>query len=497
MGVGDGDRRPDPGSRMQPTALIRWGVFVSIGVLGTLGAAAAVYTARSVLIRAAIALFIAISLDPAVRWLVRRGVRRSVAVTIIFIIALALVAAFLMSVIPAMVSQFRGLVDDLPRYLSQLQDRSSRFRALSDRFNLTNQIQSIISSAPSRLGSGLFGLTGRIFGALFSTLTVLVLAIYFMADLPRLRNGLVRLFPRARRSQMGRVADVVIDKVGAYMIGNILISLVAGLAAFVCFTVLKVPFSVPLAFVVALTDLIPMIGATLGAVIAVVLTLFASKLWPTTVLVAIFFLVYQQLENYFIAPRILKSSVNLSAAAVLLAGLIGATALGLVGALMAIPVAAAVKVLLTEQLQARDAAEAKSETGPAVTGMAAFDKSIPSETETTADDSAPAERRPHEARAHEAPAWAGPAGTVTRQPPDAAGPALGAETGEAPARGGSGEAREHAAADRADGDRTEEDAEAREAEDREELRPSEADDDESGASVTSPGSTADDRRAPG
>jgi predicted PurR-regulated permease PerM len=492
MGVGDGDRRPDPEPRMHPSTLIRWGVFVSLGVLGTLAAVAAVYTARSVLIRATIALFVAISLDPAVRWLVRKGVRRSVAVTIIFVIALALVAGFLMSVIPAMVSQFRGLVDDLPRYLSQLQDRSSRFRALSDRYNLTKQIQSIISSAPSRLGSGLFGLTGRIFGALFSTLTVLVLAIYFMADLPRLRNGLVRLFPRARRSQLGRVADVVIDKVGAYMIGNILISLVAGLASFVCLTALRVPFSVPLAFVVALTDLIPMIGATLGAIIVVLLTLFTKGLWPAAVLVAIFFLVYQQLENYFVAPRILRSTVNLSAAAVLLAGLIGATALGLVGALMAIPVAAAMRVLLTEQLQARDAAEAKSETGPAVTGMAAFDKSVPRETETTADDGAPAERRPPEA-----PAWAGSASTVTRQPPDGPGSVAGAETGEAPAPGGSGEAGEHAAAGRADGDRTEEDAEAREAEDREELRPSEANDDESGASVTSPGSTADDRRAPG
>ena len=376
-GVGDTDRHPEAEPRLRPAVLFRWGVFASLGVLATLAAAAAIYTARAVLIRTVIAIFVAISLDPAVRWLVGRGVRRGIAVTIIFVIALALVAAFLMSVIPAMVSQFRGLVDDLPGYLTQLQDRSSRFRELSDRYNLTSQIQSLISSAPSRLGSGLFGLTGKIFGALFSTLTVLVLSIYFMADLPRLRNGLVRLFPRARREGLGRIADVVIDKVGAYMIGNLLISLVAGLAAFVCFTVLRVPFSVPLAFVVALTDLIPMIGATLGAIIVVILTLFATNLWPTTVLVAIFFVVYQQLENYLIAPRILRSTVNLSAAAVLVAGLIGATALGLVGALMAIPVAAALKVLLSEQLQARDAAEAKAEAGPAVTGMSAFDKGRP------------------------------------------------------------------------------------------------------------------------
>jgi predicted PurR-regulated permease PerM len=373
-GTGDSDPHTPREPRLPPAVLFRWGAFASLGVVATLAAAAAVYTARAVLIRTAIAIFVAISLDPAVRFLVRRGVRRSVAVTIIFVIVLALTTAFLMSVIPAMVSQFRGLVDDLPGYLTQLQDRSTRFRELSDRYNLTKQIQSIISSLPSRLGSGLFGLTGRIFGALFSTLTVLVLSIYFMADLPRLRNGLVRLFPRARRERMGRIADVVIDKVGAYMIGNILISLVAGLAAFVCFTALRVPFAVPLAFVVALTDLIPMIGATLGAIIAVILTLFTSKLWPTTVLVALFFVVYQQLENYLIAPRILRSTVNLSAAAVLVAGLIGATALGLVGALMAIPVAAAMKVLLTEELQARDAAEAKIDAGPAVSGLAALDK---------------------------------------------------------------------------------------------------------------------------
>jgi predicted PurR-regulated permease PerM len=389
-GVGNsGPHAEEP--RLRPAVLIRWGAFASLGVLATLAAAAAVYTARAVLIRTAIALFVAISLDPAVRWLVRKGMRRGLAVTIIFVIALAMATAFLMSVIPAMVSQFRGLVQDLPGYLTQLQDRSSRFRELSDRFNLTKQIQSIISTAPSRLGSGLFGFTGRVFGALFSMLTVLVLSIYFMADLPRLRNGLVRLFPRARRSQLGRVADVVIDKVGAYMIGNLLISLVAGLAAFVCFTALKVPFSVPLAFVVALTDLIPMIGATLGAIIAVVLTLFASELWPTTVLVALFFVVYQQLENYLIAPRILRSTVNLSAAAVLVAGLIGATALGLVGALMAIPVAAAMRVLLTERLQARDAAEAKSDTGPAVTGLAALDRATAGEAEP--DDGSPPEER--------------------------------------------------------------------------------------------------------
>ena len=150
---------------------------------------------------------------------------------------------------------------------------------------------------------------------------------------------------------------MLIDKVGAYMIGNIVVSIIAGVAAFAALAGLGVPFAVPLAFVVAVADLIPMIAATLGAVICVLVTLLATSVWPDTVLVAAFFVLYQQLENYLIAPRVMRGAVKLSPAAVLLAALIGGATLGLIGALMAIPVAAGVSVLLSEHLQARDTAE--------------------------------------------------------------------------------------------------------------------------------------------
>ena len=358
--VGDGvSERPPQGdrdARPGPITLFRSGAYVSLGVLAVIAAAAAMYTVRGVLIQVLIALFVAISLDPAVRMLTRRGVRRGLAVLLIFVVALGLMAVFLVAVIPALVHQFQVLVHNFPDYLAQLQDRSSRFRQLSDRFHVTSQIETFLASLPGRLGNGLLGLTGRLFGALVSTLTVVVLTIYFMLDLPRLRRGLLRLLPRAHRPQSGRIADIIIDKVGGYMIGGIVTALIAGTSAFIVFTVLGVPYAVPLAIVVAVCDLIPMIGATLGAVIGVLVTLLATELWPTTVIVAGFFLVYQQLENYLIVPRIQRSTISLSAAAVLLAALIGGTALGLLGAVMAIPVAAALKVVITERLQARDAA---------------------------------------------------------------------------------------------------------------------------------------------
>ncbi len=349
---------------MRPMVLFRWGVYVSLGVLATAAAALAVYTARGVLIWALIALFLAVSLDPAVRALSRWHIRRGIAIVVVVLVALGMVAAFLQSVIPAMAGQFHALVKDFPHYLAIQQHRSASLRQISDRYHLTSQLNKLLDSLPARLGSGAFGISRRVLSALAATLTVTVLTIYFLADLPRLQRSAVLLFPRAHRARFSQIADVLVDKVGSYMIGNILISLVAGLAAFGALAALGVPFAVPLAFLVAVTDLIPMVGATIGAVVCIAVALLATRLWPTTVLVAAFFVAYQQLENYVLAPRIMRRPVQLSPAAVLLAGLIGGTVLGLIGALMAIPIAAGGKVLLSERLQARDAVD----TGAAAPG---------------------------------------------------------------------------------------------------------------------------------
>jgi predicted PurR-regulated permease PerM len=361
---GDGEQARRSRQTARAWAAFRWGLFASLGALTVYLALRAVVAAQDVLIRALIALFFAVSLDPAVRWLTRRGLRRGLAVAIIFGLAFAALVAFVVSIIPALVTQFQTLTADLPRYLDQLNQRSGSFRILNRRFDVSSQVQGVLGSLPSRLGSGLLGFTGRVFGALFSGLTILVLTIYFMADLPRLRHGLVRLVPRGRRARSAEVVDLVFDKVGDYMIGNILISIVAGIASYVAFLLLGVHFAIPLAIVVAFCDLIPMVGATLGAVLCVAVAAITSDIWPTTVLVALFFVAYQQLENYLIAPRILRTTVDISAAAVLLAGLIGATVLGLVGALMAIPVAAAIKVLYAQRLAVEEAAAGPPVLGP-------------------------------------------------------------------------------------------------------------------------------------
>jgi predicted PurR-regulated permease PerM len=340
--------------RVPPSLILKWAAAGTVGVLIVLLAAYGIYLVRGILVLVLVGLFVAVSLEPVVYWLIKKGLRRSYAVTIVVLVTLALVVVFVWSIVPPIVHQGGALVGDLPGYLQRLSAESRGVREITDRYNLTDRLTAAAAQLPAKLAGGAVGFVQRFFGVLASTLTVLVLSIYFMADMPRLRRGAVRLFPPGRRARVGEIIDVVVDRVGAYMIGNLIISLIAGVTTFACLEAVRVPFALPLAVTVALTDLIPMVGASLGAAICVIVTAFTSGIWPQAVIVLAFFIAYQQLENYLIAPRVLRNSVDLSAVAVLLVALIGGTVLGLIGAVMAIPLAATVKVVLTPAVAAMD-----------------------------------------------------------------------------------------------------------------------------------------------
>ncbi len=333
-----------------------YAITAAVAVLAVFLLALAVYALRGLLVKVAVAAFIAVSLDPAVRWLIAHKIKRSRAVALIVTVVLLLLAGFGYATIPTLIDQAGQLGSDFPGYLQHLRERSPSLARLEDRFNLQPRIASWAHRAPSYLSHEAVTVGTRFFGALVTTLLVVVLAIYFMADLPRLRRGIVRLFPKRHRPQVTHATTVMIDKVGAYMIGNLIISLIAGVSAFIVMEILRVPFALPLAVAVAITDLIPLIGATIGAAVCVLVAFATTDLWPNTVVLVVFFLVYQQVENYFIQPRVMRNAVDLSSVAVLLAALIGASMLGVIGALMAIPVAAAIRVVVGPVLAARDGA---------------------------------------------------------------------------------------------------------------------------------------------
>ena len=311
----------------------------------------ALYRVRSILLLVIVAAFLAVGLDPAVRWLERRGLRRGIAVGVIFGSTVAVFIGFAAAVVPQLVHQVGQFATNLPDYVQDLADKNPRIKEFVEQNGIADKLRDATQSAPSIIGGSLgkvVGFAGSIIGAVFSAVTVVVLTVYFSLSLSRARAGSLKLVPKSRRTRFKELSDPILEKIGGYIAGNVAISIIAGLAAFIFLVIARIPFPVALALWVAIADLLPLVGATLGAIPAVVVAFFVSPAQGLATL--IYFIVYQQVENYVIAPRVMKTAVDISPAAVLLAALIGGSLLGFVGALMAIPAAAAIKLLATEVL---------------------------------------------------------------------------------------------------------------------------------------------------
>ena len=323
-----------------------------IAFVATFGVAAAyvlvkaVAAARQVLVLILIAGFLAVGLDPAVRWLVRRGLRRSFAVLLIVLAALGFFGGFVAAVVPPIAHQSTQLVKHAPDYLHRL-DNNKAFHDLDKRYHLTSKAEKWAKDGVSvnALG-GVVGVGKAILGIVASTLTVLILMIYFLANMPGIKAFVYRAVPRTRRARVGLLTDEILNRVGGYVLGNLATSLVAGLATFIWLEAFRVPYPVALAMFVAITDLIPLIGATLGAIGVTGVALFHGV--PIGLATGGFYVAYQQFENYVLQPRVMKKTVDVAPLVTIVAALIGAALMGILGALIAVPMAAAVQLILTE-----------------------------------------------------------------------------------------------------------------------------------------------------
>lgn len=309
----------------------------------------AVFLVRHVLILVVVAAFFAIGLDPAVRRLERLNLRRGQAVALIFLSAVAFIFAFAVAVIPPLVRQVTSFATDLPQYVDDLSDRYPRVSEWMIDNDVPERLEDAVSNIPAAISGSVgnvVGIAGSILSVLFNLLTVLILTIYFMLSLSHIRQGSLRLVPMSRRQKVSELLDPVLEKIGGYIAGQITVALIAGVAAGIFLAIIGVPFPIALALWVAIASLIPLVGATIGAIPAVIVAMFDSVGLGLGTLV--YFLIYQQAENYFIHPRVMTKAVDISPAAVLLAALIGGSLLGFVGALMAIPAAASIKLVFQE-----------------------------------------------------------------------------------------------------------------------------------------------------
>jgi predicted PurR-regulated permease PerM len=324
-----------------------------VGFLGGLGLATAylvvqsLVTVSSVLVLLLISAFLAVGLNPAVEFLIRRGFSRARAVAVVLAWVVVGFLGFLLAIVPPIVDQTTQFIDHAPGYVDQLL-ANDRVADLDERFRLLEQVKSALQS-PDLAGNvfgGVIGVGKVVFSLVFSAITVLTLTLYFMSSLPSMKAAAYKAVPASRRAVVEPIADDILAKIGGYVAGALTIAACAGAVSFLVLLVTGVPYPLALALVVMVTDVIPVIGATLGAI--VVSAVAFTEDVRTGVIVAAFYLVYQQVENYVIAPRVMQRSVSVSPAITIVAVLIGASLMGIVGALLAIPTAAAVQLVMQE-----------------------------------------------------------------------------------------------------------------------------------------------------
>jgi len=329
-----------------------------VRVLLTIAAVSAILIALwsviNIVILVLMAAVLAIGLDPAVRSMERRGQTRGRAVTLIFLGVLAIVILFASLVIPRLVSQVGELADDIPAYVEELSIRDDAIGRYFRDNDVTERLQTFVEELPSKITRSfgtIVGVAGKVGSVIFNTVTVAILTIYFMLSLPRMRRTAALAFAPGLRQRAEDVMDQAISRIGGYVAGILTTASIAGTSALLFFSVLGlfgagIPFAVPLAVFSGIAGLVPAVGAYIGAAPAVIVGFFQSG--PTGVLILVYFIVYQQVENYVIQPRIMKNAVNLSPAAVVVATLVFGSLAGFAGALLALPAAATIKVVIVE-----------------------------------------------------------------------------------------------------------------------------------------------------
>ena len=325
-----------------------------LGFVGAAGALVAywlltnIVAVGSTLILIVVALFLAAGLNPAVAFFERRGLRRSYAVVVVIICVVIAVALFLVAIVPVITDQVKAITDQAPQWFDRLQ-HNKQVQDLDDEYDIVDKARDYVTGGDfvGTLFGGALGIGLAVLGALFNAFIILVLTLYFLSSLETTKNALYRLAPASRRDRVTRLGNRIIESVGGYVSGAFIVAMCAGLSSLVfLFAVGLGKYAVALAFVVALLDVIPMIGATIGAV-AVTAIAFAEN--PKIGLACIvFYVIYQQVENYLIYPRVMSKSVDVPGAVTVIAALVGAALLGVVGALLAIPTAAAVLMLTRE-----------------------------------------------------------------------------------------------------------------------------------------------------
>jgi predicted PurR-regulated permease PerM len=323
-----------------------------IGMVGAAGVAITIallelaIRARSVLVLIGLALFIAAGLDPVVSWLTRRRVPRGAAVVIVLLALVGVTGGFIAAAIPPLAAQTSSLISELPHYAHVLQNHNSELGRLNAKYHIQQHLSHLLATRSSALIGGVLGAGTLVLDTLTSTLVVIALVVYFLAGMPQIKLFFYRLAPGSRRTRVILLGDDIFTKVGGFVLGNVVTSVIAGLGTYLWMLAFGIPYPILLGLFVALLDLIPVIGSTIGGAIVSAVALTVSL--PVAIATLAFYIGYRLFEDYVLTPRIMGGAVKVPAVVSVVAVLVGGALLGIIGALVAIPVAAALRLLLDE-----------------------------------------------------------------------------------------------------------------------------------------------------
>ena len=328
-----------------------FGFMVTIGALLALTMLQALASASAVFILIIISIFLAAGLNPAVLFFQNRGLNRGASVGAVMASVLLFVAAFIAIAVPPLLDQGNQLLDNAPALIKDL-NNNAFINDLNNKYGVIDSLQARIDSlikdgqfAITAFG-GVIGVGKAVVSGLVSTITILVLTLYFLASLPQVINIALRFVPATRRDRVSKLTNAIVARIGSFVGGQAIIAALAATFILIMGLVIGMPYPGPLAMVVLICGFIPLVGHFIGMSIVTVVSLTDSL---TTAAIALgAYILYVQIENYVITPRIMRKSLAIPGLVTIIAALLGASLLGLVGGLLAVPIAAAVLLILDE-----------------------------------------------------------------------------------------------------------------------------------------------------
>lgn len=328
------------------------GLLVTLGGLVAIALGLAFWSLSTIIIYIVFALFAALGLDPVVRFLGKRGISRAWAIVIVYGAFALVLALVLLLVVPTLASQLGQFVEDIPDLIEEFQ-ASDFYAWLSSTFgaqvgDMVSQVESFLTNPANlaAIGGGVVSFAVGVGTAISGLIIVLVLSLYFLAGLPAMKTAFIQFAPARNRRKATAMTNQITDSIGAYLMGMVVLAFCNSVIAFLLHLFLGLPFPALMGVLAFLITLIPLIGSVLYWITATTLALFTG--WVPALIFAIIYLVYMQLEAYVLTPRVMNRAISVPGALVVIGAMVGGTLLGLLGALVAIPVTASILLIIKQ-----------------------------------------------------------------------------------------------------------------------------------------------------